>query len=91
MKNHKKLMRWALGLGFVAAVIIAIAFVQSERQVKNHEVALECPDEKIVNRMPGPGSSGSEYYIKNGERKEISDYDAAWVSANCNVPVQEVF
>ena len=50
----------------------------------------ECPDEKIINRMPGT-SPESSYYIKNGERKEISDYDSNLVQNNCNVPSQVVY
>ena len=32
-----------------------------------------------------------EYYIYKGERKEISDFDKAWLDKNCpNIKVQEV-
>lgn len=53
----------------------------------------ECPDEKIVNKMPviEPGDDSNEYYIVDGARREVGEYDAAWVEANCQVPVQEVF
>lgn len=50
-----------------------------------------CPDEKINNRMPGPGGAKPSYYIVNGERREIEAYDAAWVAANCTVPEQTVY
>ncbi len=48
----------------------------------------ECPDEKIINYMPGAPSSS--YYIKNRERREIGDYNKSWVESNCTVPVQAV-
>jgi hypothetical protein len=50
-----------------------------------------CPDEMINNQMPGPGGAKPSYYIVNGERKEISEFDSAWVAANCNVPTQTVY
>lgn len=54
-----------------------------------------CPDEMIVNKMPGVADNKSSnlinsYYIKNGKRVEISEYDPIWVNANCEIPVQEV-
>ncbi|MCL9806117.1 hypothetical protein NAT51_11315 [Flavobacterium amniphilum] len=52
----------------------------------------DCPDEKIVDKMPTVGESNTpkEYYIYKGERKEIKDFDAAWVSKNCNVKTTTV-
>jgi hypothetical protein len=51
----------------------------------------QCPDEMIINNMPGPGEKKTSYYVLKGERKEISEFDEAWVSANCNVPTQAVY
>jgi len=80
-------------LAILAFVIIAIlALVTGDREPPYANRAIQsCPDEKIINKMPGPGSGDSSYYIKDGVRKEIIHYDAAWVAANCNVPVQEVY
>lgn len=79
----------------VLAVIIlggAAYYSTSSSPKGQSQVGLrECPDEKIVNRMPGPGSTQSSYYIKDGLRREISEYDAAWVASNCSVPEQQVF
>lgn len=39
----------------------------------------------------GENSTPKEYYIYKGERKEISDFDKAWLDKNCpNIKVQEV-
>lgn len=53
----------------------------------------DCPDEKIVNKMPSVGNSSSpkEYYIYKGERHELSEFDNTWVSKNCQVKTTEVF
>ena len=49
-----------------------------------------CPDELIVNEMPGPGMEAEAYYIQDGKRVEVTAYDSAWVEENCEVPVQTV-
>lgn len=53
----------------------------------------DCPDEKIVNKMPTTGNTATpkEYYIYKGERHEISEFDSTWISKNCQVKTTEVF
>jgi hypothetical protein len=53
----------------------------------------DCPEELIQNHMPRIGKSTipSGYYIYKGFRKEIADFDSAWVSKNCNVKVTNVY
>lgn len=53
----------------------------------------DCPDEKIVNKMPtvGENNTPQEYYIYKGERKEIKDFDANWVAKNCTVKESSVY
>ncbi len=63
-----------------------------------------CPDEKIENAMPGsfddalavPQEEGGfplprEYFILNGERREIEEFDTVWVEENCSVGEQIVW
>ncbi len=34
----------------------------------------------------------NEYYIYKGQRREIKEFDAAWIEKNCpNIKVQEVY
>lgn len=66
---------------------------------KNHpesELLKECPDEMILNKMPRvEGASRPKlppsYYIKDGVRREIQEYDHEWLRNNCTIPVQEVY
>ncbi|MES3030823.1 MAG: hypothetical protein V4697_00205 [Patescibacteria group bacterium] len=74
----------------VIILLVAGYFAYMYWALGNDSLLHECPDEMIVNRMPGTEPQSS-YYIKNGERKEIADYDASWVKNNCTVPTQEVF
>ncbi len=46
----------------------------------------ECPDAIAGDLMPGAG--GKAYYLKNGEVRKISDYDANWVDANCGGKIE---
>ncbi len=73
-------------------IVVVLGFAASMKE-KNTSIALlrMCPDQMINNKMPGPGGAKPSYYIVKGERKEISEFDAAWVTANCNVPVQDVY
>jgi peptidoglycan hydrolase-like protein with peptidoglycan-binding domain len=61
-----------------------------------------CPDQKINNRMPIIDNGGlvqgmpevpisRTYYILNGKRHEIAEFDANWVGQNCRVPEQTVY
>jgi hypothetical protein len=54
----------------------------------------DCPEEMIINNMPmvGPGKRvDNRYYIYKGQRKEIKDFDSAWVSSHCNVKTTTVY
>jgi hypothetical protein len=60
----------------------------------NAELIKDCPEEKIVNRMPGPPAKGDKdksYYIYKGKRKKISDFDANWIEKNCEVKETVVY
>jgi len=49
-----------------------------------------CPDEWIVDAMPGigqpnPNDPPKEYFIYQGVRRELSEFDVDWVKSNCDV------
>jgi len=53
-----------------------------------------CPDSWIENRMPSVSNTHNEkkqYFIVNGERREIDDYDLDWIKENCNIKPQIVY
>jgi hypothetical protein len=71
-------------LGLITYIVINTSNTTPSNLVR------ECPDEMIVNKMPGT-SPQSSYYILDGNRREISEFDSEWVKNNCNIKVQEVF
>lgn len=64
-----------------------------EVDVPSSVLLQECPDELIYNKMPSiePDTMVRSYYILNGERYEIAEFDEDWVRQNCTIPVLEVF
>jgi hypothetical protein len=52
-----------------------------------------CPDEWYHNRMPTIQGTVEEdqYFVADGERRELKEYDVDWVRANCAIEVQEVY
>lgn len=46
-----------------------------------------CPDEWVDNQMPGDFSDKfqRQYFILNGERRELEEFDVEWVQKNCNL------
>ncbi len=90
---------------FILITVVLISFITiqyfiSQRKSVNKNVdkvnMTICPDEMIVDKMPSViDDSGvipppKAYYIKDGKRVEVSDYDAVWINTNCKVPVLEV-
>lgn len=67
--------------------MLLLAVVAS--QCENKNLIKDCPQEKIINKMPSVGNSSkpNQYYIYKGERREINEFDSTWVSNNCKVPV----
>lgn len=50
---------------------------------------MDCPEELIENAMPvignGDGTISKVYYIYRGARRELSEFDTAWIRKNCQV------
>lgn len=44
-----------------------------------------CPEEWIQNRMPGPGTNFEEYFIIDGKRRELKEFDLEWIKKNCTI------
>lgn len=51
----------------------------------DNQLLKTCPEEWIQNRMPGPGTNFEEYYIVDGKRRELKEFDLEWVKKNCNI------
>lgn len=72
-----------------------VKMVSKTKVSKPNGLIKDCPEEKIVNKMPTISDNPieiktNEYYIYKGKRKEISDFDNEWVKKNCDVKTTEV-
>lgn len=52
-----------------------------------------CPEEWIDNQMPTVGTPPArrDYYIYQGVRREVSEFDEMWVRENCKLEKQTVY
>ncbi len=75
--------------------ILVIAFNSCKtRQVKEQALIQDCPEEKIVNKIPGPpvkGESEKVYYIYQGKRISPKQFDQEWLEKNCDIKETVVY
>lgn len=56
-----------------------------------------CPEHYFEDRMPQiidperPNKTPRAYFIYKGQRREVSEFDTAWVWKNCEVEKQVVY
>jgi hypothetical protein len=57
-----------------------------------HQILIQaCPEEWIKNKMPSPPiKEASEYFIYQGNRRELKEFDLEWIKINCNIKPQIV-
>lgn len=65
-------------------------------QKKPSALIQDCPEEKIVNKMPmvqgdDKKAQPNSYYIYKGERHELSEFDEKWLKENCNIEETVVY
>lgn len=87
MKTKRALM--LLSVGLVVVISTGLFVYHSE----NRTLIKDCPGEWVEDRMPGgkTESAKNQYFIINGNRKEIKDYDLEWIKSNCSVQIQYVY
>lgn len=99
MKNKTIYLFGGLAI-IVIVIIVSILIKQSSANIKpqtntsNLNTRLQqCPDEWIDNQMPSTDLKKSEtqYFILNGVRRELNEFDVEWIQKNCSLKKQEVF
>lgn len=80
---------------FGSSVILFNMFPKKTSDVEDSTKLQSCPDLWIENRMPIVDdklkSKNNQYFIFDGERKEIEKYDLDWILANCDIKPQIVY
>lgn len=86
----------------VAAIVIivfisiklSVLYMKPQANTPNLKMKLQqCPDEWIDNQMPLTDQKKVEtqYFILNGKRRELTEFDLEWIQKNCGLKKQEVF
>lgn len=85
-----------LSIVLFAALCSAHAAIAASPPPHKQEPLRVCPQEWIVNRMPmvlpeGKAAPRREYFILNGQRRELREFDLRWLRANCLLRPQTVW
>ncbi len=102
MQNKDTLEYGCFGCGLTmcvdpAPIMMPAEEIESMHCNYNFEIVVNgliqrCPDEWIDNQMPSTGDGENrEYFIIDEKRREISDFDMAWIEANCDIEKQVVY
>jgi len=78
-------------IGIVIIVFISIKPIVNAPSLKTK--LQQCPDEWIDNQMPSTDLKKSEtqYFIFNGKRRELYEFDVEWIQKNCGLKKQVVY
>lgn len=78
-------------IGIVIIVFILIKPIVSTPSLKTK--LQQCPEEWIDNQMPSTDLKKSEtqYFILNGERRDLYEFDVEWIQKNCSLKKQIVY
>lgn len=93
MTNRKRAILLQMGLLFLVSFTIVSCCAKKNKQPNASPSALlqVCPEEWIQNKMPGTDDQeAKEYFILEGKRREIKEFDMVWVKKNCNIKPQIV-
>ncbi len=79
-----------LTFAFLCTAIYLISACCTKKKNANTNLERACPDEWYQNKMPSTDSKNSnlEYFIIAGERRELAEFDLAWIKENCNIKPQ---
>ncbi|MNG64801.1 hypothetical protein D3C87_621680 [compost metagenome] len=79
----------------LAYLLILVAFTSCKtRQNTQQALIQDCPEEKIVNKIPGPpvkGESEKIYYIYQGKKVSPKQFDQEWLEKNCEIKETVVY
>ncbi len=70
---------------YLFSIVFLLFSCKSKEKAVPQNGLQTCPEEWIQNRMPGPGTNFEEYYIVDGKRRELKEFDLEWVKKNCNI------
>lgn len=84
---------------FIGVLFLMFSGCNGKKNAANDSAKIrDCPEVMIENRMPQiidedakTPALPNKYYIYKGERREIAEFDTAWVNRHCDVEVEVVY
>lgn len=82
--NQKKDILKVLGMAFTFPILFSSCITKRNQTVEKLRI---CPEEWYINKMPmnTQDNRADEYFIIEGERRELSEFDLDWVKKNCSI------
>lgn len=50
-----------------------------------------CPDKWVNNQMPGETEIPRQYFVVDGKRRELAEFDLNWIKQHCKVKPEFVY
>lgn len=85
MKKVQKILLFIL----IIVILLVVGIYLRKRYYKNEGKLRFCPDAWTEDRMPG--AVMGEFFMVNGEVRDLSEFDLWWVKNNCNLQKQIVY
>lgn len=91
----KTVNKVAVIITLVSLSLLAIFYTPKSNNPSIQTKEKACPDKWIDNQMPSvgdkPNQEQRQYFIVDGERRELSEFDLQWVLENCDIRPQVVY
>ncbi|MEX0932915.1 MAG: hypothetical protein WDZ77_02340 [Candidatus Pacearchaeota archaeon] len=74
-------------VGLILGLVIGFFIFSPKTPIENLKLKI-CPDAWYDDQMPtiiGSNNPPSQYFIIDGERRELSEFDVDWIKENCEV------
>lgn len=83
MKTKKSLV--ILLIIILILLLVSVSYLWQNSKPASSKLRI-CPDDWFDNQMP-PVQEGEnrQYFIIDGERRELSEFDVEWIKKNCKV------
>lgn len=94
LNSKQAIVKTSIVLGLIFA-LNSCCSKKNSSSTNNINLLKVCPEEWIQNKMPSiddakNNSLPNEYFILDGKRRELKEFDLEWVKQNCNIKPQIV-
>ncbi len=85
---NKKNLIILIVIGIIVLGLIVGYLIFSKNIFSKNKKLKICPDQWYDNKMPttvGNKNSNSQYFVLDGKRRELSEFNLNWIKNNCDV------